>query len=107
MSLRRSRERPDATFRAPVRRSLKQSVMFGQHAFVVVGYLVHGPLAATLAEPTHQRILLQVPRSDAVPVPNITNLFHGREAGYAIERLLGEPIEAISAARSRSLSAVS
>jgi hypothetical protein len=43
-----------------------------------------------------------------VPVPNITNVFHGREAGYAGERIvLGEPIEAISAVRLRSLSAVS
>jgi cytidyltransferase-like protein len=43
-----------------------------------------------------------------VPVPNITNVFYGRDVGYAIERIvLDESIEAISATRLRSLSAVS
>jgi cytidyltransferase-like protein len=40
-----------------------------------------------------------------VPVPNITNVFYGREVGYAIERIvLDEAIEAISATRIRHLS---
>jgi adenylylsulfate kinase len=42
-----------------------------------------------------------------VPVPNITNVFYRRDVGYAIERIdLDESIEAISATRLRSLSAV-
>jgi cytidyltransferase-like protein len=40
-----------------------------------------------------------------VPVPNITNVFYGREVGYAIERIvLDETIEAISATQIRHLS---
>ena len=43
-----------------------------------------------------------------VPVPNITNVFYGRDVGYAIERIvLDESIEAISATRLRSLSTIS
>jgi cytidyltransferase-like protein len=43
-----------------------------------------------------------------VPMPNITNVFYGRDVGYAIERIvLDESIEAISATRLRSLSTVS
>jgi len=42
-----------------------------------------------------------------MPVPNITNVFYGRDVGYAIERIfLDESIEAISATRLRSLSTV-
>jgi cytidyltransferase-like protein len=40
-----------------------------------------------------------------VPVPNITNVFYGRDVGYAVERIvLDETSEAISATRVRSLS---
>jgi cytidyltransferase-like protein len=40
-----------------------------------------------------------------VPVPNITNVFYGREVGYAVERIvLDETIEAISATHIRHLS---
>jgi cytidyltransferase-like protein len=41
-----------------------------------------------------------------VPVPNITNVFYGRDVGYAIERIvLDEETEAISATSVRALSA--
>jgi cytidyltransferase-like protein len=41
-----------------------------------------------------------------VPLPNITNVFYGRDVGYAVERiLLDEETEAISATKIRGLSA--
>jgi len=41
-----------------------------------------------------------------VPLPNITNVFYGRDVGYAVERiLLDEATEAISATKLRALSA--
>jgi hypothetical protein len=41
-----------------------------------------------------------------VPLPNITNVFYGRDVGYAVERIvLDEETEAISATKIRSLSA--
>ena len=41
-----------------------------------------------------------------VPLPNITNVFYGRDVGYAVERIvLDEDIEAISATKIRGLSA--
>jgi hypothetical protein len=41
-----------------------------------------------------------------VPVPNITNVFYGRDVGYTVERvLLDEATEAISASKVRALSA--
>jgi cytidyltransferase-like protein len=41
-----------------------------------------------------------------VSVPNITNVFYGRNVGYEVERIvLDESVEAISATRLRSLSA--
>lgn len=40
-----------------------------------------------------------------VPVPNITNVFYGRDVGYTVERiLLDEATEAISATKVRALS---
>ena len=39
-------------------------------------------------------------------VPNITNVFYGRDVGYSVERiLLDEATEAISASKVRALSA--
>lgn len=41
-----------------------------------------------------------------VPLPNITNVFYGRDVGYTVERiLLDEETEAISASKVRALSA--
>lgn len=41
-----------------------------------------------------------------VPVPNITNVFYGRDVGYTVERIvLDEATEAISATHVRRLSA--
>jgi adenylylsulfate kinase len=41
-----------------------------------------------------------------VPLPNITNVFYGRDVGYSVERIvLDEATEAISATRVRALSA--
>ncbi len=41
-----------------------------------------------------------------VPLPNISNVFYGRDVGYAVERiLLDETTEAISASKVRALSA--
>ncbi len=41
-----------------------------------------------------------------VPLPNITNVFYGRDVGYSVERIvLDEATEAISATRMRGLSA--
>jgi hypothetical protein len=41
-----------------------------------------------------------------VPLPNITNVFYGRDVGYTIERIvLDETIEAISATKMRNLAA--
>jgi hypothetical protein len=41
-----------------------------------------------------------------VPLPNITNVFYGRDVGYAVERIvLDEETESISATKIRSLSA--
>jgi cytidyltransferase-like protein len=41
-----------------------------------------------------------------VPLPNITNVFYGRDVGYAVERIvLDETVEAISASRVRAMSA--
>jgi hypothetical protein len=41
-----------------------------------------------------------------VPLPNITNVFYGRDVGYTVERiLLDEETEAISATEARGLSA--
>jgi hypothetical protein len=41
-----------------------------------------------------------------VPLPNVTNVFYGREVGYAVERIvLDEETETISATKIRSLSA--
>jgi cytidyltransferase-like protein len=41
-----------------------------------------------------------------VPVPNITNVFYGRDVGYNVERImLDEETEAISASKVRALSA--
>ncbi|HVI12874.1 MAG TPA: adenylyltransferase/cytidyltransferase family protein, partial [Pseudolabrys sp.] len=40
-----------------------------------------------------------------VALPNITNVFYGRDVGYAVERIvLDEPTEAISATKIRHLS---
>jgi hypothetical protein len=40
-----------------------------------------------------------------VPVPNITNVFYGRDVGYTVERImLDETTEAISATQVRRLS---
>jgi cytidyltransferase-like protein len=42
-----------------------------------------------------------------VPLPNITNVFYGREVGYSVERIvLDDETEAISATEIRKLSAV-
>jgi hypothetical protein len=39
-----------------------------------------------------------------VPLPNITNVFYGRDVGYRVERIvLDERIEAISATKMREL----
>lgn len=39
-----------------------------------------------------------------VPLPNITNVFYGRDVGYSVERIiLDETLEAISATGLRSL----
>ena len=41
-----------------------------------------------------------------VPVPNITNVFYGRDVGYNVERIvLDEATEAISATQMRELTA--
>ncbi|WP_407152102.1 adenylyl-sulfate kinase [Bradyrhizobium sp. ORS 86] len=41
-----------------------------------------------------------------VPLPNITNVYHGRDVGYSIERIvLDETTESISATKMRALSA--
>ena len=41
-----------------------------------------------------------------VPLPNITNVYYGRDVGYTVERiLLDETTEAISASKVRALSA--
>lgn len=49
---------------------------------------------------------LHVGRFVVVPLPNITNVFYGRDVGYAVERiLLDETTEAISAGQMRALSA--
>jgi hypothetical protein len=41
-----------------------------------------------------------------VPLPNITNVFYGRDVGYTVERIvLDEATEAISATQMRNLSA--
>lgn len=41
-----------------------------------------------------------------IPLPNITNIFYGRDVGYVVERIiLDEETEAISATRMRRLSA--
>ena len=41
-----------------------------------------------------------------VPLPNITNVFYGRDVGYTVERIvLDEATEAISATQVRRLSA--
>ena len=41
-----------------------------------------------------------------VPLPNITNVFYGRDVGYTVERIvLDETTEAISATKMRALSA--
>jgi hypothetical protein len=41
-----------------------------------------------------------------VPLPNITNVFYGREVGYSVERIvLDEATEAISATKMRQLAA--
>jgi hypothetical protein len=41
-----------------------------------------------------------------VALPNITNVFYGRDVGYTVERiLLDETTEAISATKLRALSA--
>jgi cytidyltransferase-like protein len=41
-----------------------------------------------------------------IPLPNITNVFYGRDVGYAVERIvLDEATEAISATRVRALTA--
>jgi hypothetical protein len=43
-----------------------------------------------------------------MPLPNITNVFYGRDVGYAIERIvLDEATEAKSATNVRMLSRVS
>ena len=40
-----------------------------------------------------------------VPLPNITNVFYGRDVGYTVERIvLDETTEAISATQVRRLS---
>jgi hypothetical protein len=40
------------------------------------------------------------------PLPNITNVFYGREVGYNVERIiLDEATEAISATKMRQLTA--
>ena len=37
-----------------------------------------------------------------IPVPNITNIFYGRDVGYSIERIdLSEALQAISATNIR------
>jgi cytidyltransferase-like protein len=44
-------------------------------------------------------------RFAVVPIPNITNVFYGRDVGYAVERIvLDETTEAISATKVRALS---
>ena len=41
-----------------------------------------------------------------VPLPNITNVFYGRDVGYSVERIvLDEVTEAISATKIRTLTA--
>ena len=41
-----------------------------------------------------------------VPLPNITNVFYGRDVGYTVERIvLDEATESISASKVRALSA--
>ena len=41
-----------------------------------------------------------------VPLPNITNVFYGRDVGYTVERIvLDEATESISATKVRRLSA--
>ena len=45
-------------------------------------------------------------RFTIVSVPNITNVFYGRDVGYSVERiLLDEATEAISASKVRARSA--
>jgi hypothetical protein len=40
-----------------------------------------------------------------IPMPNITNIFYGRDVGYSIERIvLDEDVEEISATQLRRLS---
>ena len=40
-----------------------------------------------------------------IPLPNVTNVFYGRDVGYTVERIvLDEPTEAISATKLRALS---
>ena len=42
-------------------------------------------------------------RYTVIPVPNITNIFYGRDVGYTIERLeMDSSVEAISATGVRS-----
>ena len=41
-----------------------------------------------------------------VPLPNITNVFYGRDVGYTVERIvLDEETESISASKVRALNA--
>jgi hypothetical protein len=43
-----------------------------------------------------------------VPLPNISNVFYGRDVGYSVERIvLDEATEAISATKIRGLAAAS
>ena len=45
-----------------------------------------------------------VGRFVVVPLPNITNIFYGRDVGYNVERIeLDDATEAISATQMRSL----
>jgi cytidyltransferase-like protein len=45
-------------------------------------------------------------RFTAVPLPNITNIFYGRDVGYSIERIvLDEGTESVSATKLRNLGA--
>ena len=45
-------------------------------------------------------------RFGVVPLPNITNVFYGRDVGYTVERIaLDETTEAISASEVRALCA--
>jgi cytidyltransferase-like protein len=48
-----------------------------------------------------------VGRFVVVPLPNITNVFYGRDVGYAVERIvLEETVETISATRVRELAGI-